>query len=259
MCIEENEALFEEASALGAVLDGLRRERGGDSPEEQGLTSAGRSLVEEELWMLVHKLQECTQSEGAALEALLPRETPQDEDVALYISARASSHASECSSSRPSTASAPALDLKAAVETLRSDLHISAIDSVVGRIRQHLAVEKEALMKDIQCLQACLEEETELRDGLPTSRPSERSLKAYTAKIRNVWMLEEARSDRSKKIEAALKAPTDQAHGAVGRLRSLVAVSRSTGLPERSPLTSVRRLRKFGSASEISDPRKGVR
>ncbi|GMH45197.1 hypothetical protein BSKO_13154 [Bryopsis sp. KO-2023] len=237
LLINGNQALFDEASALSDMLDMVRESFPTTPPLGSLQQEANRTLVEQEIGMLVDKLKDCVGPQD--LKTLLPQASSKDEAVVDYIvksnsevssrgSNRTSSHGHlprTPSSGRPST-SQSLVDPRTTVEPVESQLNAFDIDGIQSELRAALELEKETLLEDISYLQAALEEESDL--ACRPAPPPMQDLREYGSKLREVWLREDARREQEQKVSRLLSsAATNRSRGGmVGKLRSVVETSR---------------------------------
>ena len=113
--------------------------------------------------------------------------------------------------------------------------HMNAmdVDKVAAPLRALLEEERDALMDDVEYLRECLEEEANVATRMDAPPPDVGELRAYGAKLREVWEGEKERVPRSTSrwwSERTSRTSTTSARGRAG----------ASGSSARSPPPSSR-------------------
>jgi hypothetical protein len=101
------------------------------------------------------------------------------------------------------------------------------VDKVAAPLRALLEEERDALVDDVEYLRECLEEEANVATRMDAPPPDVGELRAYGAKLREVWEGEKERAEHVARVERMLDAARDDERarpgGRVGKLRALAA------------------------------------
>ncbi|KAK9817168.1 hypothetical protein WJX72_010611 [[Myrmecia] bisecta] len=117
--------------------------------------------------------------------------------------------ASSRSMSRPSTAlsagsAGSGVDHQATLDAVRPSLNAMEADAIKERLREALAAEREALLEDVEYLQMCLEEETELHAQAQDAPPPLAELQTYSRKLQQELLEEEQRARHQAQVHRLL-------------------------------------------------------
>ena len=117
-----------------------------------------------------------------------------------------------------------ATDPRSAVEAVNQK-HMNAmdVDKVAAPLRALLEEERDALMDDVEYLRECLEEEANVATRMDAPPPDVGELRAYGAKLREVWEGEKERAEHVARVERMLDDERARPGGRVGKLRALAA------------------------------------
>ena len=98
-----------------------------------------------------------------------------------------------------------ATDPRSAVEAVNQK-HMNAmdVDKVAAPLRALLEEERDALMDDVEYLRECLEEEANVATRMDAPPPDVGELRAYGAKLREVWEGEKERAEHVARVERML-------------------------------------------------------
>mmetsp|Transcript_22289 Transcript_22289/g.26809 ORF Transcript_22289/g.26809 Transcript_22289/m.26809 type:complete len:436 (+) Transcript_22289:378-1685(+) len=246
--IEENQSLFEEVNALAEILGDVRVSTEGNMQKRRLFQNPARSLVENEIRMLMENLRRANQGSDATTsidggKAPLVLNKPKDKLLYEYVNTSVDSGAPLNSSlqarprtppSRPqssrssrsglSGSEASSYEAAAVVEQVTGQLNAYDVDTIKDHLRHAIDEEKEALLEDAEYLQLCLEDEANLSYQVENP-PSLQDLKDFGKKVEGAWVETEQKVIHGEKVDRMLKA-ADSTKGRVDKMRTLVGESR---------------------------------
>uniref|UniRef100_A0A7S0R269 Uncharacterized protein n=1 Tax=Pyramimonas obovata TaxID=1411642 RepID=A0A7S0R269_9CHLO len=264
--IDCNEQVFQEVSALSEILGEVRISTDVEFNRRRMLENPSRRLIENEIRLLADNIRRLNAEveAGANREgrkkdhSLIPNSDRRQQQILGLVTSTARpdmlrsslggrpitprSPPSRPTSSRSSRAPSDAgsacsshLDIQATMEPVQAKLNAFDIDAVKVHIVEALDLEHDLLLDDVNYFHLCLEDQVETRHQVSQPPASINELRELGTKLQQEFVKKEQTVEHSTRVNKMLSA-AENASGRVGKLRSVVEVSRSLPSTEKPAL-----------------------
>jgi len=275
--LDRNQSLFEEASALAEILGDVQIATKEECMRRRILHNPSRALVESEILLLMEHIARLNSAVPPAptsrptssgshgththikADHVLPQADRRQHQLMDLLTAKKldsrpvtpQSRPASSRSSRPGSdagSSTSQLDPRAVVEPVEAQLNAMDIDEIKQHIVEALENEYDLLLSDIEYFTQCLEEETDFQATISAPPASVGELRQLGTELERAFVEAEQRVDHHSRVERMLQAE-GKSSGRVGRLRSLVGVSREVDHDKCGRSTSSSSLLRLSSSA----------
>mmetsp|Transcript_15894 Transcript_15894/g.26834 ORF Transcript_15894/g.26834 Transcript_15894/m.26834 type:complete len:373 (-) Transcript_15894:127-1245(-) len=261
--VDLNEQLFEEVSALSEILGEVRIRTDADFSRRRMLENPSRNLLEGEIRLLVdnlRRLNAATETGGTnrrKVNTLIPNSDKRQQQILDTMTSipphvglrgntslrpptprtppsRPDSSRSSRGPSEAGSACSSHQEIQATLEPYQAKLNAFDVDAVRDHVVDALAIEHDLLLDDVSYFHLCLEEQADLRHEASQAPASIHELRALGSKLQAVCVEKEQTIEHGCRVNRMLST-AEKAPGRVGRLRSIVEVSRDTVKENQQP------------------------